>query len=307
LNTSGYGRVVSSVLLANALKRLRQTHGQHQREVAGALEWPVSRLIRIEGCRVPARKADLQALLQHYAVTDERQLGELAALAREARLPGWWDQFRIPDAAFARYVGYESGAASIRMAQGLLVPGILQTEPYARRMTGTYAAPEDIEPVVQLRLERQEEILARAPEQYHIIDEAALRRQVGDVMPGQLRHLAELASKPEITIRVIPFGAGPHFGMRGPFVLLGFDLPLGNVLFLESARGNGILISEEEVSPGHGATGASAGAEEIARCEDGFEELKQAALDEAESINLIEQIASESALTSIFRAGDVLA
>jgi Domain of unknown function (DUF5753) len=193
-------------------------------------------------------------------------------------------------------VGCESGAASIRMAQALLIPGILQTESYARLVTGTYAPREEVDSVVQLRLERQKEVFTRAPDQYHLLDEAVLRRRVGDVMPGQLQHLAELARKPEIAIRVVPFGAGPHFGMRGPFVLLGFDIPLGNVLFLESARRNDLLISEEAILSSRGAPSASGAAEEIARCEDGFEALKQIALDETESINLIEQIARESML-----------
>jgi transcriptional regulator with XRE-family HTH domain len=88
VNTSGYGRVVSSALLANALKRLRQASGQQQKQVADALEWPVSKLILIENCRIRMPGADLRALLSYYGVTGQGQADELIAWAREARVPG---------------------------------------------------------------------------------------------------------------------------------------------------------------------------------------------------------------------------
>jgi hypothetical protein len=182
------------------------------------------------------------------------------------------------------------------MAQGLLVPGILQTEKYARLVTNIYSAPEDADSIVQMRLARQEEVFARTPEQCHFLDEAVLRRRVGDTMPGQLRRLIELASRPEVTIRVIPFGAGPHFGMKGPFVLLGFDVPLGVVLFLESGRRNDLIICEEAAYSDQILRDSSEPAEIVASFEEGFSEIGRIALDEAESAALIERIVRESAL-----------
>ena len=126
------------------------------------------------------------------------------------------------------------------------------------------------------------------------MDEAVLRRQVGDVMPGQLRHLIELAERPGTTIRVIPFQAGPHFGMRGPFVLLGFDVPLDQVLFLESARRGDLIACEEGIVADTGALGADHAAAVIAGYEDGFATLENMALDPAESVSLIERIAREA-------------
>lgn len=296
VNTSSYGRVVSAALLTRALKQLRQASGQQRKQVAEALGWPVSKLIRIEGSTVRITRTDQEALLRHYGLSDPAQVDELAAWAREARVSGWWEGFRIQDKAFERYVGYEAGAASIRMVQELLVPGILQTEEYARLITGTYAAREDADSIVQLRLERQEQVSGRIPEQHYILDEAVLRRRVGDAMPRQLRHLLEIAARPEVTIRVIPFGAGPHFGMKGPFVLLGFDVPLGNVLFLESGRRGDLIICEEETYSDQRLPGLSEAAEIIASFEDGFSQLSQIALDEAQSAALIDRIARESAL-----------
>ena len=291
---SDYGPVVSRALVANSLKQLRQASGQQQKQVADVLEWSVSKLMRAENGRTRISRTDLEALLRYYGVSDQERAEELITWAREARGAGWWHRFRIRDQAFERYVGYESGCASVRMVQGLLVPGILQTEDYARLITGTYATSEEIDSVILLRLERQELLFARRPHQHHILDEAVLRRRVGNAMPGQLRHLVELASRPEVTIQVIPFHEGPHFGMRGPFVLLGFDVPLGNMLFLESGRRSHLFVSEQEVFPGQGVPGIDDAAEEIARHEDGFEALSQLALDQAESVRLIEQIASQA-------------
>jgi transcriptional regulator with XRE-family HTH domain len=296
VNTSSYGRVVSAVLLTRALKRLRQASGQQHKQVADALEWSVSKLIRIEGATIRISRTDLEALLRYYGVSDLEEVDELTAWAREARVPGWWERFRILDEAFERYVAYEAGAASIRMVQELLVPGILQTEEYARLITSTYAAREDVDSVVQLRLERQEEVFARTPEQHHILDEAVLRRRVGDAMPRQLRHLIELAARPEVTIRVIPLGAGPHFGMKGPFVLLGFDVPLGSILFMESGWRSDLIVREEETCSDQILPGVSEAAEVIAAFEDGFSGLNRIALDEAGSAALIERIARENAL-----------
>lgn len=295
MNTSGYGPVVSRALLTNALRQLRQTRGQQQKQVADALQWRVSRLIRIENGTNPISRTDLEGLLGYYEVAGQEQADELIALAGEASARGWWDRFGIEDKAFEHYVGYESGATSIRMAQSQVIPGILQTEDYARRMTGTYAAAEDVDSLVLLRLQRQREVFARAPRQLHILDEAVLRRPGGDIMRGQLERLMELARQAEVTIRVIPLDVGSHFGLRGPFVLLGFDVPLSGILYLESprTRHENVVISEAAIISNQGNSGTYDAAEEIARYEDRFEMLSQVALEPAESMSLLDQIAGE--------------
>ena len=295
MNAGSYGRVVYSALLTNALKSIRHACNKQQKSVADALDWSVSKIIRIENGSVRISKTDLEALLRYYEVKDKARIDELVIWAREARISGWWDKYKIPDKAFELYTGYESGATSIRMSQGLLVPGILQTESYAREVTSTYTTPDRVASVVLLRLERQKEVFAKAPEQYHFLDEAVIRRRVGDVMPDQLRHLVEVAQRPEMTIRVVPFTAGPHFGLRGPFVLLGFDVPLDNVLYLESARRGDLLVSEDDAVSGQGGATVDDAADEIARYEDGFESLGKLALDPADSLELIERVAVETA------------
>jgi len=199
-----------------------------------------------------------------------------------------WDKYQISDKAFESYTGFEAGATSIRMSQGLLVPGLLQTESYARlittstqRRTGRFS--------VLLRLERQKEVFAKAPVQHHIMDEAVIRRQVGKAMPEQLRHLLELARKPEMTIQVIPFTAGPHFGCEA-LVLLGSTFP-STMCCIWRAHGEETSGSPSRIGSGHGGTTVDNAADEIASYEDGFESLTKIALSPAESLQLIEHVA----------------
>ena len=192
-----------------------------------------------EGGDVRLSQADLEYLLRHYNVTDEEHIKYLSDLAEGGRERGWWQDYKLPnDKAFADYVGYETDASIIQMSDGANIPGPpLQTEPYMRALVAAYGGRgERIENIVALRKARQDRVASREVEQIYILDEAALRRKVGDTMPDQLHHLVALTDKPNITILVIKFEAGPHFGMRGPFVILKFDFDLDDVLYLESAR-----------------------------------------------------------------------
>lgn len=281
------------MLLTNALKCLRQAAGQQHKLVADALSWPVSKLIRIESGSTLISTDDLESLLRHYAV-DQELTGTLAAYASDAGSSGWWDSFRVLNEAFERYVAYESDASSIRMAQGLLIPGLLQTADYAMAAASLCPSAEQVDSIVELRLERQRTVFSRAPEQHHIIDEAVLRRRMGEAMPGQLRHLLELAQQPQIAIRIIPFEAGPHFGLGGPFALLSFDVPVGNVLFLEDPGRADLTVCEGLIVGGEGVPRINDAAATIAAYEDTFEALAQIALDQAGSINLLERIVGET-------------
>jgi transcriptional regulator with XRE-family HTH domain len=294
--SSGNGPTVDGALLTKDLRERRHARGEKQEAVAKALEWSRSKFMRIESGAVPISKADLEALLRHYEVHDDEVAQHLANLARSAKAPAWWDKHTFSDKAFQAYVGYEAGASSIRMSQGLLVPGVLQTEAYARIVAETYVRPEKVQSVVDLRLDRQENIFERAPQQRHVLDEAVISRRIGNAMPGQLRHLIELADRPEIDIRIIPFDAGPHFGMRGPFALLGFDVELDDVLFLESSRRGDLLIPPLDVAnavSGSSLTEAPAMVDEIAEYQEEFEALFTMALEPQESMKFIERAARD--------------
>ena len=141
---------------------------------------------------------------------------------------------------------------------------------------------------MRLRLERQKRIAARTPDQSYILDETVIRRPVGDAMHDQLRHLLQVAQEPEVTIRIIPYSKGLHFGLRGGFVLLGFGGLLDDVLYLEGARRGDLLIGEREAvgpeapDPEHLAT-------ELAQYQDGFNNLLKIALKPDESLEIINE------------------
>jgi transcriptional regulator with XRE-family HTH domain len=297
MSAESYGRVVQRARLTRELQGLRHARRETQEGVARAVDWSTSKLIRVENGTVGITRADLEYLLRHYEVTDENEVSRLAALALDARAPAWWDDYKVPDRAFMSYVGYEAGASSIRITDGLLVPGLLQTEEYMRALAVTYPPAGGLETIVSLRKARQRGIAGRRPDQIYILDEAVLRRRVGDDMPTQLHRLVELSAKPEITILVIPFDAGPHFGMKGPFALLGFAPATGleDVLYLESARRGDLVQTGGQIalaSAGEArAAAVDAEKDDIAEYRAGFEGMLEQALSVDASADLIERIA----------------
>ena len=144
---------------------------------------------------------------------------DLAALARRANGNG-----SIPD-WFADWVEIEAKASVLRWWTPLLIPGLLQTEEYARAVLSTWrrSSGEEVEAKVAARLDRQA-ILAHIDYRV-LIDESVLRRRIGgpDVMAGQLDHLAAVAARPNITIQVVPETAGAYAGLSGVFGIA--DIP----------------------------------------------------------------------------------
>jgi transcriptional regulator with XRE-family HTH domain len=294
MESGNHGPAVERALLTAELRRLRQVSGKRQQDVATDCEWSVSKFTRIENGLSPVTKTDLEALLRYYGVTDPGQLAEWATRARHAREKSYWEDFELEDKAFEAYLGYEDGASSIRTYQ-FSIPGLLQVPKYTRLLLQAYrVSPVLIERQIRIRQERQRRVGDRAPDQVYILDESALVRPVGDAMPEQLRHLVSMVRKPHIAIHVIPFSRGPHVGLRGPFVLLGFDVPLDSVLYLESARRSNLLIAEmrEQVSNA-GALTLDSPADEVAGYEDDFASLLEMALDQDESVKYIEKIIRE--------------
>jgi transcriptional regulator with XRE-family HTH domain len=295
MNLDNFSPAVERALLCAGLRQLRYDANQTQSEVARDLEWSLAKVSRIELGTSSISKTDLEALLRHYNA-DQQRTDELIVRARNARMSGWWGRFAsIDDKSFEAYIGYEDGASSIRVWEPLLVPALLQTPEYTVQIMETWGvSPEAIELGVELRKERQRRLAARAPEQCYLLDETLLRRSVGTSVPDQLRHLALVAQKPAVTIRVVPFGIGPHFGLRGGFVLLSFDGPLDDVLYLESARRGDLLIAEtKDQYAGRDVPMLDSPSGEIARYDDNFGSLMKLALDPSESLELIEGIAAD--------------
>jgi len=207
----------------------------------------------------------------------------LIQLAREARQPGWWHSFRdvLPN-PYEVYIGLEGGAASIRNFEPVVVPGLLQTEEYARAMfrSGPRELDRDeVERRVEVRLARQE-ILTHddRPRLWAVIDEAVIRRLVGGpaVMRDQLRHLVDAAEQGKTTIQVVPYRAGAHAGTTGPFVILDFPEPTDPaVVYVETLAGDIYLEQHADVD----------------RYILAFDRLLAAALHPDDSVRLIEQAA----------------
>jgi transcriptional regulator with XRE-family HTH domain len=227
--------------LLRELRRYRAQADLTQKDVADALDWSASKVVRIESGTVAVSTTDLRALLQTYRVDDADVVSDLTALAKDAKRQSSWADFRdaISQAA-ATYFGYEESASIIRQFEPLLIPGMLQTEEYARALLREAfdLSGSRIDRQVQVRARRQE-LLDRdhPPQMFFIVGEAALRQNVGGpaVMRRQLERLAEMAAQPNISVQVMGFDLEAHPGLRGPFVLLEFPDPGDdNVLYLES-------------------------------------------------------------------------
>ncbi|MFB4302654.1 helix-turn-helix domain-containing protein [Actinomadura sp. NTSP31] len=286
--TSDQGPIVQSALLRTELVRLRKEKGLTQEQVVRQLEWSPSKLIRVEGGKNAITRTDLQALLNVYDVTSEGRQERLQALARGARESAWWNAYRGDfDPNFLNYVGYAAGAAYIRHFHGSVIPGLLQTREYAEVLSTAKVSPQARAMGVKLRMQRKEELAKREnpPRQLYIIDEAVIRRHVGikvdpGIMPAQLRGIADQAETDDLlTIRIIPFSAGAHLGLEGPFTLLEFDGDLDDVLFLEGRSGSSAMITGED--------------DRITEYRDTFELLLDDALPAEESIAMLRRTAEE--------------
>jgi len=280
------GSAIQRGRLTRELRRIRKDSGMTQEQVAAEMEWSLSKLIRIEGGGVSISVSDLKSLLTLYQIADEGHVEELVALARAARQRSWFTAFRdITSPQYVTFVGYEAAASIIRQFEPTLIPGQLQTEDYARAVTLEYAA-DRVDKLVEVRIRRQE--LLEEPERlfFFILDEAAIRRQVGaptnpGIMRRQLRRLIEIARQPNITIEIVPFSAGVHAGMKGPFTVLEFPGDDEDILYLENARGgasnpSALLTGEDPQILTHRVT---------------FERLREQSLGPKESIELISAVA----------------
>ncbi|MFD0357381.1 helix-turn-helix domain-containing protein [Streptomyces sp. NPDC127110] len=225
---------VSTVLarrLGGELLRLRDAAGLTQPQAAQVLSATAAKIAKMERGWVPFRDPDIVALCKLYGVTDEAAVDSLLSLAkldRERRkAKGWWQH--SPNAGFmAEYIAMEDVATHVRTWQLSLIPGLLQTSDYARALAVSdefWQDPDDIERVVTVRLKRQERLRGERPLHVHtVIWEGALRQEVGGptVIRAQLAHLLELADLPNVHIQVLPFRAGGHPCIVGPFNIVSF-------------------------------------------------------------------------------------
>lgn len=248
---------VGQVVLGKRLQELREAAGLGRDEAARVLRVASATVRRMEMAEVALKIPYVQVLLSTYGVGEE-EAAAFVRLAEEANEPGWWQRFHdvLPD-WFSLYVSLEGAARIIRSYEPHFVPGLLQTEAYAREVmeAGTIGqtGPDTVERHVSLRMERQR-LLEREdpPHLWVIMDETVLRRPVSvrpEVMRVQLDRLLEYAERDRVTVQLAEFAAGPHPGTYAPFTLFRFGEPeLPDMVFTEYLTGALYLDSREEVA-----------------------------------------------------------
>jgi transcriptional regulator with XRE-family HTH domain len=227
------GPVLPSLVLGARLRRLREQRGISRQQAGAEIRSSESKINRMEMGRTGFKLRDIADLCTLYGVIDHAERADLLALARQANLPPWWQNYSdvVPD-WFEMYLGLEQTAEIIRSYQVQFIPGLLQTHDYARGvviLSHGEAPSEQIERHVELRMRRQH-ILYRpqTTRLWALIDEAALRRPVGGraAMFRQLEHLIEVCELPNVTIQVLPFSMGGHAALGGPITLLRLPEPI---------------------------------------------------------------------------------
>jgi transcriptional regulator with XRE-family HTH domain len=261
------------------------------RAAASRLEWSEAKIWRIETGQTSLRSLDVEAMCRVYGAPADLTEA-LMGLAKETKARGWWHSYGdvIPE-GFDVYIGLEEAASQIDWYESELVPGLLQTEDYARtliRAESPDVAETEVERRVHVRIARQR-FLTRVtdpPVLDVVLNEAVLRRPVGGntVMADQLAHLADAGDLPNVSVRVIPFDVGLHHGvMSRPFVMLRFPLNGDGsqteppTVYIEGFTGDLYLDKPHE----------------IGRYTTAFTNIRGSSLDELASKTLINQVTRE--------------
>ncbi|MGH3775774.1 MAG: helix-turn-helix domain-containing protein [Pseudonocardiaceae bacterium] len=274
------GPTVRRLQLGIELQRLREAAGVSRPDAAAAIGCSEPRIGHIETGRNAPSKSDLIVLVERLYGADEATLTALEELREEASKRGWWSTYRLPK-WLAGYVGLETDAVSLRYLDLEILPGLLQTEQYMRRLYALSDPPpaKEIDRLVRARLQRQGRLSGPDVLQLSaVVSEGALVRCARDeaVAGAQLAQLLDRATWPNVELRVLPFDLGLHVG-TGPFTLLAFpDHLLADAAYQEYAVG-GHIIDDPSV---------------VARLARLFDELRGQALDADESLAMIAQLAN---------------
>ncbi|WP_112239011.1 helix-turn-helix domain-containing protein [Kribbella monticola] len=237
------GPTALRIMLGGHLRRMREAAKISRADAGWQIRASESKVSRMELGRVGFKERDVSDLLELYGLTDEQERVRLMELARAANNPGWWSRYGdVMSNWFANFVGLEVAAKLIRTYEVLFVPGLLQTEAYARavvQLGKAYLPPEEIEQRVALRVTRQQILTRPDPVRlWVVIDEAVLRRPIGgsEAMCEQIEHLLTVSQQPNVTLQVMPFSNVGYPGAGGAFTIMRFpegDLP--DVVYIEHA------------------------------------------------------------------------
>ena len=250
----GDSSTVRRILLGSLLRRLRESRNISMREAGYHIRATESKISRLETGKVSFKERDVEDLLTFYGVSDGKERDQVLDLVREANTLGWWHSFgEVLPSWFEAFVGLESAASVVRAYEVQFIPGLLQCPEYVDAVVSTNRTQTaaDLKRRIELRQRRQAALeRADAPVLWAVLDEAALRRPIGgpEVMEAQLAFLIEQASRPNITIQLLPYSVGAHAAEGGAFTLLRFaeaDLP--DVVYLEHLTGAQYIERPEDV------------------------------------------------------------
>jgi hypothetical protein len=231
--------------LGKQLRELREAAKLTLREAGHHVQRDAATISRMEVGLVPARTPDVVALLNLYGVSSGSKRDGLERLSRDVWQKGWWDRYAVATLGpMLDHAWLEARARRIRSYDAMVVPGLLQTRDYAAAVitAADPAAPrEHLDHWLEFRMDRQRVLDAEPDPRVEILlDEAVLHRLIGgaEVMRGQLLRLAEAAERPNVTVRVVPFGAGAHASPEGPFVIFDMPEPYPDVVYVETRGGS---------------------------------------------------------------------
>ncbi len=237
--------------LGNQLRELRSSVGIPQEDLAERIDVSRWTIMRTEAGENLIRAGDLTKWLDACGADPETR-ERLTELGKQARKRGgWWSAYR--DLLPGPYVQLEAEAAKVRSYEPLMVPGLLQTEDYIRAgfelLPG--ASQEYTDRHIEVRTRRQQRVASGDLAIHTVVDEAVLQRLVGnrDIMKAQLQHLVESIEQPNVTVRIIPFGAGMYRSMGLPFVILSFREPSDpDIVMAETLAGEKQFEEAEEIA-----------------------------------------------------------
>ncbi len=266
--------------LGRELRRLRDARDLNLDVVGKTLHCSGSRISRIESGEIKARRGDVMELLLAYQVPLDGEQGKaLVDLAGSLRESGWWQRLDALTSKYATYIAYEAEALELRDFQPTLVPGLLQTEAYAREVVSVEweTNAQTVEQLVSARITRQQ-ILKREPvplRVHAILSEAALRSEVGgpEILRSQLQHIVQVSRLPNVTVQVLRFAAGAHLADRGGFAVLTFGPDEPTLGYIETLAGELFLESSKEIDRLHTV----------------HDQLKTLAMSPAESVKFIRE------------------
>jgi transcriptional regulator with XRE-family HTH domain len=270
--------------LGAEMRRLREQTGRTCADVAGELSWSESKLSRIETAHTGISNRDLDRLLLIYELPEPSR-DRLRAMAAKSRQRAWWEAYGdvLPN-AYETYIGFEAEAAEILSYEAMVVPGLLQTDEYARAVIDaddSWNDPDIAAQRVAVRMARQSVLTRQPPPELRLVlDEAVVRRQIGgsEVIRRQLRYLVDLSQRENITLQILPLAVTVHAGLNGSFVILRFPADEDQSLVYCEGLTGGVFRTKPE---------------ELRSYQSNFEALCESSLTPNESADFLAEVARE--------------